>query len=118
MKKLIITSATAIALLFIFQLTAKSITSNNLQVESFIHEGTETLTLKVTGMTCAGCANNLSMTIDGMDGVVDQEVKFPGDIATIKYDPEKISEKEIISSIEESGKYKVTLVTEDKKSKK
>jgi len=75
----------------------------------------KTVTLKVTGMTCAGCANHISASLDKLDGVLKQEVKYPGDIATVKYDPEKTSEKAIIAAIEKTGQYKAEVIQEDGK---
>lgn len=72
----------------------------------------KTVTLKVTGMTCAGCANHISASLDKLDGVIGHEVKYPGDIATVKYDPDKTSEKDIIAAIEKTGKYKAVITTE------
>ena len=77
----------------------------------------KTVTIKVTGMTCAGCANHISASLSKLDGVLEEEVKFPGDIATIEYDPEKISEKDIIAAIEKTGKYKAKIMTGDIKEK-
>lgn len=74
----------------------------------------KTVTLKVTGMTCAGCANHISASLEKLEGVLEHEVKFPGDIATVKYDPDKVSEKEIIAAIEKTGKYKAEVTTEVK----
>lgn len=74
----------------------------------------KTITLKVTGMTCAGCANHISTSLEKLDGVLEHEVKFPGDIAIVKYDPDKVSEKEIIATIEKTGKYKVEVTTDAK----
>ena len=75
----------------------------------------KTVTLKVTGMTCAGCANHISTSLDKLDGVIEHEVKYPGDIATVKYDPDKTTEKDIIAAIEKTGKYKAEVMKEDGK---
>lgn len=54
-------------------------------------------------MSCAGCANSIHTALSKTDGVISDEVKYPGDIAVIKYDASKISEKEIITVIEKTG---------------
>ncbi len=46
-------------------------------------------------------------------GVISDEVKYPGDIAIIKYEASKISEKEIIAVIEKAG-YKAEVQKEKK----
>jgi copper chaperone CopZ len=64
---------------------------------------TEKVTLKITGMTCVGCANHIHKTLSEKKGVVDNEVKYPGDIAIITYRPNEIKIEEIIHLIEKSG---------------
>ena len=86
--------------------------ANAQTLETTITKGQpKTVTLKVTGMTCGGCANHISTWLEKLDGVLEHEVKFPGDIATVKYDPDKVSEKEIIAAIEKTGKYKAEVTT-------
>lgn len=67
-------------------------------------------------MSCAGCANSIHTALSKTDGVISDEVKYPGDIAVIKYDASKISEKEIITVIEKTG-FKAE-VQKEKKGKK
>jgi len=49
-------------------------------------------------MICAGCANHVATTIKAFDGIVEQKVEYPGDIATLKYYPTKTSVSDIVSS--------------------
>ena len=70
--------------------------------------------LKVSGITCAGCANHLYKVLSETSGVLDNSVEYPGDIAVIKYDPAKISPDEIIKTIEENIAYKAELYIEKK----
>ena len=84
------------------------------QLISHTNEGPKTVTLKITGMSCAGCANSIHTTLSKTNGVISDEVKYPGDIAVIKYDAAKISEKEIIAVIEQAG-YKTEILKEKKK---
>lgn len=69
----------------------------------------KTITLKITGMDCAGCAKYLHMALSKTNGVMGDEVKYPGDIAVVKYDPSRITEKDIISVIEKAG-YKAVAI--------
>lgn len=72
--------------------------------------------IKVTGMTCAGCANNVYKVLSGIEGVIDNSVKYPGDIASVKYNPDKITPKELVATIEDGTSYKAELVeTKEKK---
>ncbi len=72
-------------------------------------EEPKTVTFKITGMSCAGCASHIHTALSKNGGVISDEVKYPGDVATIKYDASKISEKEIISVIEKAG-YKAEVI--------
>ncbi len=74
----------------------------------------QVVTLKITGMTCAGCANTLHSALSKTNGVLKDEVKYPGDVAIIKYDAFKISEEQIIKVIEKTG-YKAEVQKENKK---
>lgn len=74
----------------------------------------KTVTLKVTGMTCGGCANNIHSALSKQDGILENEVKYPGDVATVKYNPDKITEKAIITTIEKAG-YKAEVMKDDSK---
>ena len=62
-------------------------------------------------MICAGCANHVATTIKAFDGIVEQKVGYPGDIATLKYYPTKTSVSDIIKAIEKLG-YKATAISE------
>lgn len=72
-------------------------------------EEPKTATFKITGMTCAGCAGHVHAALKKTPGVLSKEVKYPGDIAIVKYDASKISEEQIIKAIETTG-YKATAV--------
>lgn len=74
-----------------------------------ISEEPKIVTLKITGMSCAGCASHIHTALSKTEGVISDEVKYPGDMATIKYDGSKISEKEIIAVIEKTG-YRVEVI--------
>lgn len=121
MKKIIILSAATMMLYAISQVcgcgNSCGINAQTTASTEIIKGESKTVTIKVTGMTCAGCANHISASLSKLDGVLEEEVKFPGDIATIEYDPEKISEKDIIAAIEKTGKYKAKIMTGDIKEK-
>jgi len=67
--------------------------------------------LKVTGMTCAGCSNHISKALGELDGILEEDVQFPGDVAIIKFDPDKVTVGGIIKTIEEAG-YKAEVLKE------
>ncbi len=76
----------------------------------------KTVKLKITGMSCAGCSNHISTALKNVDGVIEQSVEYPGDLATITYDPSKTNPVAIIKVIEKTG-YKAEIIKENQKMK-
>lgn len=72
----------------------------------------QTIKLKITGMTCAGCANHVSTALGKVDGVLSEDVEYPGDVAVVKYDPAKTDEKALIAAIEKGG-YKASVLKDE-----
>ena len=79
-------------------------------------EEPKTLKLKIIGIICAGCSNHVATTIKAFDGIVEQKVEYPRDIATLKYYPTKTSVSDIIKAIEKIG-YKAVAISEKTTSK-
>ena len=79
-----------------------------------ITQESETVKLKVTGLTCAGCASHLYKVLKETKGVVDNSVEYPGDIAVVDYDPKQTRPEQLIATIEEKTAYKAELYTEKK----
>ena len=95
--------------------------SNKLNAQSLsysaIKEEPKTVTLKITGMTCSGCNNHVASALKSLDGVVEQKVEYPGDVAIVEYKPSKTSVEAIINAIEKLGyKAVVSENTTEKKS--
>jgi len=63
----------------------------------------QTLTLPITGMSCANCSANITRTVSKLDGVSNANVNFAADQAVISFDPAKISLHEIINKIQDLG---------------
>lgn len=80
-------------------------------------ENSETVKLKITGMTCAGCASHVHKVLSNTPGVVDNAVEYPGDIAIIQYDPEKTNPELIIEAIEKETSYTAELMGEEAQDK-
>lgn len=76
----------------------------------------KTVEIKVTGMTCAGCNSHLSTVLKDTKGVLDNSVKYPGDIAEVKYDADKTTPKQIKESIEANTSYIAEVVAKKEKS--
>ncbi|GAA5027382.1 hypothetical protein GCM10011506_16730 [Marivirga lumbricoides] len=70
----------------------------------------ETVKLKVTGLTCAGCASHLYRVLKVTKGVLDNSVEYPSDIAVIDYDPKKTQPEQLIAAIEEKTSYKAVVL--------
>lgn len=69
----------------------------------------KTIKFKITGITCAGCSNNIYQALKEVDGVVEHSVEYPGDIAVIQFDKTKTSIEALKTVIEKKG-YKVELL--------
>lgn len=93
------------------------IMQENATKQAVKQENTEIIKLKITGLTCAGCANQLHKVLKEMDGVVDNSVEYPGDIAVVHYNPDKTSPELIIEAIEKSTSYTAELVKNEVRKK-
>ncbi|MBI03657.1 MAG: copper-translocating P-type ATPase [Acidimicrobiaceae bacterium] len=67
---------------------------------------TRTIDLPIDGMTCAGCAARISRGLSELDGVVDAQVNFATESATISYQPEKVDPGAFDRAVQRLG-YKV-----------
>jgi Cu+-exporting ATPase len=63
----------------------------------------QTLTLPVTGMSCANCSANITRTLAKLSGVIEANANFAAEQAVVSYDPEQIHLKEIIQKIHDLG---------------
>jgi len=61
------------------------------------------LTLKLKGMSCASCANNIEQAIQAVPGVETCNVNFGIEQATINYDSQKTSLEEIQKAVTKAG---------------
>ena len=63
----------------------------------------KTLTLPITGMTCANCVASVERNAKKIDGVQNANVNFATEKATIVYDPKLASAEAVIARIEKAG---------------
>jgi len=63
----------------------------------------QTLTLPITGMSCANCSANITKAVSKLHGVSNANVNFADDQAMISFDPDIISLNEIINKIQDLG---------------
>jgi len=60
-------------------------------------------TFEVTGMTCGGCSSGLRLQVKKIEGVEDVKVSHEENFASVTYDPDKVSTKDILKAIEKMG---------------
>src|SRR5215212_12046428 len=61
------------------------------------------VTIPVTGMTCASCANRVERALSKTAGVSEANVNFAAEKATVAYDPDYTSLEELIGRVEDAG---------------
>ena len=59
--------------------------------------------LKVTGMTCGGCIANVTHALKAIAGVGDVKVSLPAGEATVQYDEQLSSPKELKAAVKGAG---------------
>ncbi|MDD1415746.1 heavy metal translocating P-type ATPase [Dolichospermum sp. ST_con] len=67
------------------------------------------LSLKLKGMSCASCANNVEQAILSVSGVIDCHVNFGAEQVTINYEPKQTNLAEIQAAIVDAGYSSFTL---------
>jgi Cu+-exporting ATPase len=63
----------------------------------------KTVTLPITGMTCANCAANLERSVGKMEGVSDVAVNFAVEQAKVSYDPRQAGLGDLVQRIKKAG---------------
>lgn len=63
----------------------------------------DTTTLKLRGMSCASCANNIEEAIRTVPGVAEANVNFGAEQATVTYDPQRTDLEAIQDAVREAG---------------
>jgi len=63
----------------------------------------KTTTLKLEGMSCAGCAQAIEKAINGLSGVEHCQVNFGAEQATVEFNPEQTSVETIQKAVEDVG---------------
>jgi len=69
-------------------------------------------TIRITGMHCASCAQNIEKKLKSREGVVNAKVSYSTGNSSVEYEPEKISEKELTETISKMG-YKAFFAAEE-----
>lgn len=63
----------------------------------------KTIEMKVSGMTCGGCAKGVQRALASEDGVTACEVNLNAGTATVTYDPDAVSEAELAGVVRGLG---------------
>jgi len=63
----------------------------------------KTETLKVTGMSCGGCAINVAGALKAVEGVNDAHVSLESREATVDFDDSRVSSEQLKSAIRHAG---------------
>lgn len=60
-------------------------------------------TLKVLGVDCNNCAAHVSKALEGVNGIVNLDIRLSEKIAVVTFNPDKISKQEITDKVEDFG---------------
>ena len=63
----------------------------------------QTELMKVTGMTCGGCINNVTHALQAIDGVDDVKVSLSAGEATVQYDERRTSPDQLNAAVKGAG---------------
>ncbi|MDQ2071796.1 heavy metal translocating P-type ATPase [Haloarcula sp. H-GB4] len=64
---------------------------------------TETVTVGITDMSCANCADTNEEALEGTAGVIDASVNYATDEAQVTYNPADVSRSDLYDAIESAG---------------
>jgi Cu+-exporting ATPase len=65
--------------------------------------GVKTVSLPITGMSCASCAAKIEKGIAGLSGIVSASVNFAAEKITVTYAPEKVHLGDFVKAVKELG---------------
>jgi len=63
----------------------------------------QSVTLPVSGMTCANCAMNIERNVKKLPGIAGANVNFASEQATVAFDPGAVNIPDIVDKIEKAG---------------
>ncbi|WP_456422772.1 mercury(II) reductase [Lutibacter sp.] len=65
------------------------------------------ISLKITGMTCDGCAKSIEKKVSKLNGITQNNVNYKKGEGNFSFDKKVVSKENIIQEIEKTGLYKV-----------
>ncbi|NEM05591.1 heavy metal translocating P-type ATPase [Geodermatophilus normandii] len=66
-------------------------------------EATAACTLEIGGMTCASCVGRVERALDRVDGVTAAEVNLATEVATVRFDPQRVGLDELTAAVARAG---------------
>lgn len=61
------------------------------------------LNLQLEGITCTGCAMDMENVLQDMDGVLEAVVRYAEGAIFIRFDPEEVDRKSLLSKVASFG---------------
>jgi len=71
--------------------------------EESAEAGTETITLRLTGMSCASCAQTIEKALKRTDGVAEASVNFAAETASVQFDPSRANRAVLVAAVRGAG---------------
>jgi copper chaperone len=63
----------------------------------------ETMTLKVSGMSCGGCVKSVTGVLEALPGVSKAEVSLEKAEAVVSYDAGRVGREQMVQAIDDAG---------------
>lgn len=63
----------------------------------------KTVTIPLTGMSCANCAASIERSLGKLPGVSAASVNFASEMATVTFDPERVNINDLVKNIKNAG---------------
>lgn len=63
----------------------------------------KTMTVPITGMTCANCVSTVERNLRKLDGMLQVDVNLATEKAVVKFNPEQLKQGEIVAKLERAG---------------
>jgi Cu+-exporting ATPase len=63
----------------------------------------QTVTLPITGMSCANCADNIERGLNKLNGIRDAAVNFAAEQAMVSFDAGQLNITDLVASVQQSG---------------
>ena len=108
---------TSIALFVVLSVNAQTSQKNTQDTQVKQNKSIKNVEIRLTGMTCAGCASTVSNVLSEIPGITFNEVKYPGDIAVVKYNSKKIKPEDIVKVIEDKTTFTAEILSPQKRKK-